>query len=71
MAMVVALFIGARHTNVRWKLEEDVNTFGIQGFWSFHFESWSKFKIVSSLQSVQCRILIAFSNFDKAYLLNH
>jgi hypothetical protein len=41
--------------------------FGIQSFWSFHFESWSKFKIVSSLQSIQHRIPSAFVNFDKAY----
>jgi hypothetical protein len=30
-----------------------------------------KFEIVSSLQSIQCGILVAFVNFDKAYLLIH
>jgi hypothetical protein len=30
-----------------------------------------KFEIVSSLQSIQRGILVAFVNFDKAYLLIH
>jgi hypothetical protein len=42
MTIAVALFIGSRRTNIWWKPEEDVNTFGIQSFWSFHFEFWSK-----------------------------
>jgi hypothetical protein len=71
MAIAAALFIGVRRANIRWKPEEDVYMFGIQSFWSFHFESWSKFKIVSSLQSIQHRIPAAFIDFDKAYLLNH
>jgi hypothetical protein len=71
MTIAVALVMGGRHTNVRWKPEKDVYTFGVQGFCSFHFESCSQFEIVSSLQSVQRRIPAAFINFDKAYLLNH
>jgi hypothetical protein len=42
MAIAVALFIGAKCTNIRWKLEEDVYALGIQSFLGFHFESWSK-----------------------------
>jgi hypothetical protein len=30
------------------KFEEDVYVFDVQSLWSFHFEYWSKFKIVSS-----------------------
>jgi hypothetical protein len=67
----VALSIGARHANIRWKAEKDIYVFGIQSFGSFHFKPWSKFQIASSLQSVQYRIPAAFVNFNKAYLLNH
>jgi hypothetical protein len=70
MALTIAPFIGLRYANIRWRSEEDVYTFGIQGFWGFHFESDQIFKIVSSLQYVQRKIPAAFINFDRAYLLN-
>jgi hypothetical protein len=43
--------------------------FKVSGVFIYNLEE--KFKIVSSFQFVQRRILAAFSSFDKAYLLNY
>jgi hypothetical protein len=44
MAITIVRFIGMKHTNIRWKSEEDVYAFGIQSFWSFHFEACAKIR---------------------------
>jgi hypothetical protein len=41
MAIVVALFIRARHPDVQWKPEEDVYMFGIQISGVFVSKFWS------------------------------
>jgi hypothetical protein len=50
MVVAAALFTGARHTNIQWNPEKDVNVFGIQCFWSFILNLGQQFEIVSSLQ---------------------
>jgi hypothetical protein len=42
MTTIIARFIGVRHANIHWNSKEYVYMLGIQSFWSFHFESWSK-----------------------------
>jgi hypothetical protein len=40
MAVTIALFIGVRHADICWKTEDGIYAFGVQSFWSLHFESW-------------------------------
>jgi hypothetical protein len=42
MPITIARFTGMRHAIIRCKSVEDVCKFGIQSFWSFHFEFWVK-----------------------------
>jgi hypothetical protein len=54
MALTIALFIGARHTNIHWKSEKDVYVFGILEFFFLNLgKKKLKYSVFSNLSSAE------------------